>query len=85
LIICFKILYMSVKQGVKSENFDIFQDHDKPKLHIFSIKINQTDEYFLNFFSICQFELLFFNFQSSIFAGAKSQKVSINLKLNKKW
>ena len=45
----------------------------------------QTDVYFANFFSNCKLSLLFFNFQSSIFADAKSQKVSINLKLNKKW
>lgn len=47
----------------------LFNKFHKPELHIFSIKIMQTDEYFVNFFSNCKHDLLFFKFQSSIFVG----------------
>jgi hypothetical protein len=55
------------------------------KCPLFLSKTGHSVDDFINFFSKCKLSLLFFNLQSHIFALVKSQNISINLKLNKKW
>jgi len=61
-----------------------YSKNQKKYLLILS-KIRHSVEVFQVFFSKCKLALLFFNLQSFIFVVAKSQNISINLKLNKKW